>query len=101
MFGPKSLYSLLAICSLPSLELRVANIIQDTIATKTAISSQSILSEPGAREMGGKTSVSRGDDLTILCLHRGQVNKAIAMMKKQRLPQKSGTNERANANAVR
>ena len=79
----------------------MANIIQDTTATKTAISSQSIRSEPGAREMGGEISVSRGGDLTIFCLHRGQVNTAIAMMKKQRLPQKSGTNERANANAVR
>ena len=49
VFGPKSLYSGLEICSLLPLELKEANIIQDTRTTYPAISSQSAMPEPLGR----------------------------------------------------
>src|SRR4029077_9420923 len=101
VFGPKSLYSLLPIWSLPPLELSVANIIHVASAKKTAMNTQSILSEPRARETLGSGSVLRGGDLMILCLHRGQVSRPIVTAKKQKFPQKSGSDARANASAVK
>src|SRR6266513_2652547 len=49
VFGPKSLYSGLAICSLPPFELNEANIIHDTSTTYPAMSSQSAKLEPLGR----------------------------------------------------
>ena len=49
VFGPKSLYSGLAICSLLPLELNEANIIHDTRTTYPAMSSQSAMLDPRGR----------------------------------------------------
>ena len=49
VFGPKSLYSWLAIRRMPSLELKEANIIQDTRTTYPAISNQSATLDPVGR----------------------------------------------------
>src|SRR5436309_1280469 len=101
VFGPKSLYSLLPIWSLPPVEFAVANIIHDTSAKNAAINSQSSPFEPGARATDGDGPASSGGDLMIFCLHRGQVNTPIATVKKKRLPQKSGTRAWANASPAR
>jgi hypothetical protein len=49
VFGPKSLYSALEICSLLPLVLKEANIIQDTRTTYPAISNQSATLDPVGR----------------------------------------------------
>src|ERR1043166_701769 len=90
VFGPKSLYSLLAMRIFPSLELSVANIIQQVRAKNAAMKSQSTPLEPSAR---GTLSISIGVwerlTLKIRWPHRGQVNTPIATPKKQRFPQET------------
>src|ERR1043166_537071 len=49
VFGPKSLYSGLEICSLLPLELKEANIIHETRTTYPAITNQSATLEPLGR----------------------------------------------------
>src|SRR5919198_2255887 len=91
VFGPKSLYSGLAIWSLPPLELNEANIIQDTSTTYPAMSNQSAMAEPLGR---GRYKSARlpgallDRSLTILRFHLGQDNTALAAMKNKRLAHK-------------
>src|SRR5215510_9131835 len=100
VFGPKSLYSGLAICSLPSLELNEANIIHDTRTTYAAMNSQSARLDPRGRWTYKlcrfETALSELL-LTILPFHLGQDSTAIVAAKKKRLPHKSGRDVQKNA----
>src|SRR5215831_16279362 len=93
VFGPKSLYSGLAICNLPPLELKEANIIQATRTTYPAMSSQSAMLEPLGRGRY-KSDRLRGTSsdrlLRIVDFHLGQDSIAIAATKNKRLAHRSG-----------
>src|SRR5215475_15921513 len=93
VFGPKSLYSGLAIWSLPALVLNEANIIHDTRTTYAAMSSQSAMLDPRGRgrykfDRFGKAS--RGALLIILPFHLGQDRSATAATKNSRLAHRRG-----------
>src|SRR6266516_2443455 len=99
VFGPKSLYSGLAICSLPPFELNEANIIHETRVRYPAMSIQSAMPEPlgrGRYESAGNCLRALPEPLTILCFHLGQVSSATAVTKNKRLPQSSGRDVHAN-----
>src|SRR2546425_1236457 len=104
VFGPKSLYCGLEICSLVPVELKEANIIQDTRATYPAMSNQPAMVEPSAR--GRYKSAARLSLLPkvvprIAPFHLGHDSSATAAIKNKRLPQSSGRDAQANANPAR
>src|SRR5215831_4818877 len=100
VFGPKSLYSGLAIWSLPPLVLNEANIIHDTRTTYPAISSQSAMLDPRGRgryKFDRFWYASRGVLLRILPFHLGQDSTAIAAAENNRLPHKRGCDAQKKA----
>src|ERR1051326_9474230 len=94
VFGPKSLYSALEICSLLPLVLKEANIIQDTRTTYPAMSNQSAIAEPLERatyvSAVWERGAAPGAALQILCFHLGQASSAIAARKTLRLSNTMG-----------
>src|ERR1041385_7473490 len=104
VFGPKSLYSGLAIWSLPALELNEANIIQETRTTYAIMISQSAMPEPAAR---GRYRFDRFKcplleaPFTILSFHLGQERTAIAARQNNRLAQTRGCDVQKKANPAR
>src|SRR5437588_11720949 len=92
VFGPKSLYSWLAIRRMPSLELKEANIIQDTRTTYPAISNQSATLDP----VGPGRHLPRAKGLGLapcarvmpLCFHLLHDGSASAATPSQTLPQR-------------
>src|SRR4030095_7632167 len=104
VLGPKSLYSGLAICSLPPLELNEANIIQDTSTTYPAMNSQSAMLDPRGRWTYKLDRFEKALSevlLTMLPFHLGQDSTAIVAPKKKRLPQKRGRDVQKNASPAR
>src|SRR5205814_5684136 len=105
VFGPKSLYSGLEMCSLPSLELKEANIIQDTRTTYPAISTQSAMLEPLGRgrygSLAARISGLLGAGCTNLVFHLDQNNTAITAIKNNRLPHRRGCRTCAKASAAK
>src|SRR5438445_12561689 len=88
VFGPKSLYSGLAIWSLPPLELNEANNIHETRTMYPVMSSQSAIPEPFARGTYKPARVSLPSSevfLAILPFHSGQYSTAIAATTNNRL----------------
>src|SRR6266576_4212627 len=104
VFGPKSLYSGLSICSLLPLVLNEANIIHDTRTTYPAISSQSAMLDPRGR---GRNNFDRfrwtssGAVLRILPFHLGQDRSAADATKNNRLAHKRGCDVQKKANPAR
>src|ERR1041385_4647903 len=94
VFGPKSLYSGLEICSLLPLVLKEANIIQDTRTTYPSMSNQSAMPEPLGRGRYllpiNVLRLSPGARFMILCFQFFHDNVAIAAVANKRLPHKSG-----------
>src|ERR1700746_2385535 len=84
VFGPKSLYSGLEICSLVPLVLKEANIIQDTRTTYPAMSNQSAMTEPLGRGRYVLTTEllrpSPRAPFRTLCFHLVHDSTAIATM---------------------
>src|SRR5207247_1081876 len=105
VFGPKSLYSALEICSLLPLELKEANIIQDTKTTYPAISNQSAMLEPlgrGRHVPGTKVlGLSLCARFMTLCFHLLHDSTAIAVIPNKRLPQRSGCRARVKSSPAR
>src|SRR6266566_3757500 len=104
VFGPKSLYSGLAICSLLPFELKEANIIHDTRTTYPAMSSQSARLEPlgrGRDKFAASVRLPPSLPLKTRCFHLGQVSTATAVAKNKRLPHRSGRDAHANASPAR
>src|SRR5436309_14205276 len=105
VFGPKSLYSGLAIRRMPSLELKEANIIQDTRTTYPAISNQSAMLDPVGRGRylpGTKVlGLSSSARFMTLCFHLFHDSRAIAAMPNKRLAHKSGFAVHANASPAK
>src|SRR5438552_6882452 len=105
VFGPKSLYSGLAIFNLPALELKEANIIHETSNTYPAMSSQSAMVEPLGRERYNSGAASLGTlpkrRPTIPRIQLFQLSTATAVTKTKRLPHRSGRDARANASPAR
>src|SRR5215467_6761241 len=105
VFGPKSLYSGLAICSLPPLESKEANIIHDTRTMYPVISSQSAMIEPLGRgrynSVLPRVSISVAADFTNLLFHLGQASTATAVTKNRRLLHSSGCRVRAKSSPAR
>src|SRR5215510_7975404 len=89
VFGPKSLYSGLEICSLLPAVLNEANNIQDTRATNAAISTQSAMLEPLGRGRYKPTAGPGGGALAF-CFRADQVSAPAVVRKNSRLPHKSG-----------
>src|SRR4029453_18257283 len=105
VFGPKSLYSGLEICSLLPVVLNEANIIQDTRTTNATMSAQSAQFEPLGRgkynEAIGAFSASFSFGFRIFRFHLGQVSTAIAVTKKRASLHRRGRQKRAKANPVK
>src|SRR5215475_5612014 len=104
VFGPKSLYSGLAIWSLPALELNEANIIHDARTTYPVMRIQSAMLDPRGRKrykFARVKQASSGVLLTILPFHSGRDCTAIAAMKNIRLAHKSGRAVQKKANPAR
>src|SRR5258708_16453777 len=100
VFGPKSLYSGLEICSLLPVVLNEANIIQDTRATNAVISTQSAMFEPLGRGRY-KPTVRPGAGALVFCFRADQVSTATVVRKNSRLPHKSGCCVRAKSKPAR
>src|SRR5919198_3713165 len=105
VFGPKSLYSGLEICSTLPFELKEANIIHDTRITYPVMISQSAMHEPAARGkynvVARRTLVPTSPDLRSLPFHLGQVSTATAAPKNKTLPHSSGCDACANASPAK
>src|ERR1700730_13305148 len=104
VFGPKSLYSGVAIFNLPPPELKDANIIQETKTTYPTMTSQSAMVEPlgraryKSRLWGGLMPLSVG---LIFLFHLGHDSNATAVMKNKRLAHSSGRDAHANASPAK
>src|ERR1044072_3816506 len=105
VFGPKSLYSGLEICSLLPLVLKEANIIQDTRTMYPSMSNQSAIAEPLGRGRDLLTTEllksSPGARLMTLCFHLLHDRTAIAAIPNQRLAHPSGCRARVNSSPAR
>src|SRR6266508_883018 len=103
VFGPKSLYSGLEMCSLPSLALNEANIIQDTRTTYPAISTQSAQFEPfgcGKYKVPAE-GLSVSSCRVLLSLAFRQDSTTMATTKNKALPHNRGCFARAKSNPAR
>src|ERR1051326_1429027 len=105
VFGPKSLYSGLEICSLVPLVLNDANIIQDTRTTYPRMTNQSAKPEPlgrGTYVLPAKVlRLSTSACFMILCFHFFHDNVAIAAAANKRFPHKSGCRARVKSSPAR
>src|SRR5437867_3420709 len=105
VFGPKSLYSGLAIRRMPSLELKEANIIQDTRTTYPAISNQSAMLDPVGRgrykPVVCRTVGAVVTESLILRFHLGPVSSPTAVKKNKMLAYTSGRDAHAKAKPAR
>src|SRR5690349_9169298 len=104
VFGPKSLYSGLAIWSLLPLELQEASIIQDTSTTYPAMSSQSAMVDPWGRtryKLDRLRLTPSEALLKIFGFHLGQHSNPIAVTKNVRSPHKRGREVQKKASATR
>src|ERR1044071_7288873 len=105
VFGPKSLYSGLEICSLLPVVLNEANIIQDTRTTNATISAHLAQFEPLGRGKYNEAieafSVSFSFGCRIFRFHLGQASTAITVTKKRASLHRRGRQKRAKANPVK
>src|SRR6185312_11766211 len=100
VFGPKSLYSGLEICSLLPVVLNDANIIQDTKATNAVISAQSAMFEPLGRGRY-KPPVRTCAGGLVFCFRADQVSSPTVVRKNSRLPHNSGCCVRVKSRPAR
>src|SRR5215831_13241388 len=104
VFGPKSLYSGLAIRSLPAFVLNEANIIHETKTTYPAMRSQSAVLDPRGRgryKFDRVRDASPGGLFTILRFHLGQDRSATDATKNNRLAHKRGRDVQKKASPAR